>query len=119
MRVIHKEDVKALEDTCGEIREIYQSDNLSITTALFKPNTKATAHKHEIMEEIYYVLRGRGKIELDKDVLDIRVGDTIPIPKGIFHAAINPYAEDMELLVVTHPRYLEDDLLYKNTKRDS
>ena len=50
-------------------------------------------------DEIYYILSGKGKLQLDDKIIDIGPGEVIFIPGGVFHALDNRESgEDMCLL---------------------
>ncbi|MBI4448000.1 cupin domain-containing protein [Candidatus Woesearchaeota archaeon] len=108
--IIKEKDVKPIMDVCGELKEIYYSKNLSISIITFPPGSAAKKHFHNKMEEVYYVISGKGKIGLGNKTLKITAGDTIPIPKKVFHAATNPYSKKMKLLIITHPKFSQQDV---------
>ena len=50
-------------------------------------------------DEIYYILSGSGKLQLDENIIDIASGEVIFIPAGCFHALDNRESkEDMCIL---------------------
>ena len=50
-------------------------------------------------DEIYYILSGSGKLQLDENIIDIASGEVIFIPSGCFHALDNRESkEDMCIL---------------------
>lgn len=50
-------------------------------------------------DEIYYILSGSGKLQLDDKIIDIAGGQVIFIPAGVFHALDNRESnEDMCIL---------------------
>ena len=44
-----------------------------------------TGHRHAGQEEVYYFIRGNGRMELDDDTFDISAGDVVLIQDGVFH----------------------------------
>jgi len=55
----------------------------------------------ESFDETYIMLKGRCKLELDGEMLDIQAGDIIFIPSGVYHGLDNTDGkEDVELLTV-------------------
>lgn len=114
MEIVNSEDVSPIEDVCGEIRELYNSDNLSMSLAII--TGKAGSHKHEKMEEVYYVVSGYGKITIGGEVREIKTGDMISIPKGVYHHAENMGEEPLKLIVVTHPKYDTSDVISEERK---
>lgn len=50
-----------------------------------------TWHSHDREDELFLVLRGRLRIEMEHAAVDLREGDMFIVPKGVRH---NPVAED-------------------------
>jgi mannose-6-phosphate isomerase-like protein (cupin superfamily) len=44
-----------------------------------------TGHRHAGQEEVYYFIRGNGRMELDDDTFDVSAGDVVLIKDGVFH----------------------------------
>ncbi|MBI3913545.1 MAG: cupin domain-containing protein [Chloroflexi bacterium] len=71
--------------------------------AITRPQGQIFAHKHERAENIYYVIRGEGVIELDGARHVIRPGMCVFIPPGIVHGLFNTGFEDLVTIVVAGP----------------
>ena len=50
-----------------------------------------TWHAHENEDELFYILKGRLRIEFEDGVIDLNEGDMYVVPKGVRH---NPIAEE-------------------------
>ena len=109
MKIKNRANIKPIEDACEMLQEMYDSENMSISYATI--TDKAQPHKHLKMEEVYYVVRGKGKIKIGEEVSEIKSGDIIPIPKDVYHN-ICEVEEPVELIVVTYPKYDINDLIY-------
>jgi len=109
VKKINKKDIKPKEDPCGLLRELYGSENISIAhdTVL----ETAQKHMHRQMEEIYYVEKGEGQLVIGEEVLDIEGGDLIPIPKNTWHYLKKIEGKPLEVLAITHPKYIPEDLI--------
>ena len=46
-------------------------------------------HKHEQVEQVYYVLSGRGEVLFDEERFPVEAGDAIYLPSGFFHQMFN------------------------------
>ena len=57
--------------------------------AMLQPGKAYEAHSHSDHEEIYYVISGKGTIDLDGVVSPIRDGDAIYIEAGASHSIAN------------------------------
>ena len=109
MKIRNRKDISPVKDACELLQELHHSENLSISYATIK--SKARPHKHRKMEEVYYVVKGAGRIRIGTEVLEITSGDIIPIPKNVYHG-VESVSAPLELVVVTHPRFDRNDLIY-------
>lgn len=105
---INKNEIKQKRDPCGLVRELYHSDNLSIAHNTILES--ARNHMHRTIDETYYVLKGKGKLIIGKEILKIKEGDIIPVSKGTWHYLQSSDATPLEVLVVTTPKYNPEDL---------
>ncbi len=78
------------------------SDNVSLGTQQVPQGAGIPRHRHAYMDEVFYVLEGKGTVLLNDERLPIQKGDTIFIPKGSWHAFENPGTE-LFLLFATTP----------------
>lgn len=51
-------------------------------------------HKHENLEQVYYVLSGRGHVLFDKERFPVQEGDAVYLPSGVHHQMFNDTSED-------------------------
>ena len=61
------------------------------------------AHVHETAENIYYILKGKGIVELDDKRQLVSPGTVIFIPPGVKHSIINTGFEDLIFIVAASP----------------
>jgi mannose-6-phosphate isomerase-like protein (cupin superfamily) len=109
MKIIQKSKAKNIEDVCGVIRELYQSESLGISIATI--SGKSIPHKHKKMEEIYYVTKGNGSITIGQETTKIKAGDLIPIPKNKYHFIETKPKVAIELLVATNQKFDPTDVI--------
>lgn len=87
--------------------------NISIASGYLKPMQKAFPHYHQNSEEIYYVIKGRGKIKIDDSEEEIGEEDAIFIPVNAVHALINTSRTlNMKILAICSPPYKDDDIFF-------
>jgi mannose-6-phosphate isomerase-like protein (cupin superfamily) len=67
--------------------------------ASVSPGKKLIGHV-DPMEEIYIIQRGRGRMQVEKEVCEVESGDAIHIPIGHFHELTNTGQEELTILVV-------------------
>ncbi len=65
---------------------------------VIKPDQQGGAHRHEAAEEIYVVLSGTGRVNLDGEVLELKALDAVRVAPNVVRAfAAGP--DGLELLV--------------------
>ena len=75
-----------------------RDDVIQINHGTVKAGAALGGGVHE-EDEIYYILSGKGTLQLGEDVIDVYPGQVIFIPAGCFHALDNSAsAEDMCIL---------------------
>ena len=72
---------------------------IQINHGTVKPGFALGGATHE-EDEIYYILSGHGKLQLDDEVIDVFPDQVIFIPAGVFHALDNRES-DQELKILT------------------
>ena len=77
----------------------------SLGFSVFTPGTATTMVAHEV-EEVAFVLTGRGEIRTDGDPEPFRAGQALHIPPGLWHAVANTGDEDVVMVFgFPHPDY--------------
>jgi mannose-6-phosphate isomerase-like protein (cupin superfamily) len=64
-------------------------NNLTLSKTILNPLQQTGGHKHEGLEEVYFFIRGFGRMELDDEVIIVKDGDIVLIPDGAFHKVYN------------------------------
>ncbi len=62
------------------------------------PGTSIGYHRHNKTEEIYYVVKGSGRMTVNDHTWNVTAGDAIPCSLGDSHGLFNNGAEDIELI---------------------
>jgi mannose-6-phosphate isomerase-like protein (cupin superfamily) len=99
---IKERESEILRDTYFLIDpETSPSRNLKMGYTIVYPTGKTTGHAHEDMEEVYFILSGRGKMVIDADEFPIKEGDAFYVPFGAFHVTYNTGIQPLKILWVT------------------
>ena len=69
----------------------------------YQPMGYAEVHSHERAENLYYVLRGKGIVELDGERVLLEPHMGVFIPPGVKHGIYNTGPEDLVFIVVACP----------------
>lgn len=81
--------------------ETSPSKNLKMGLTVVYANGKTTGHSHPQHEEVYYVLQGRGRMVVGEVEYEIKTGDALYVPFGVFHTTHNTGIMPLQLLWVT------------------
>lgn len=83
--------------------------NQSLAEATIPPGVLTQLHHHPKTEEIYYILSGSGKMEIDGQLTHVGPGDAIAIGPGKWHRIHNDGSIDLVLLCCCAPGYEHSD----------
>ena len=70
-------------------REDFQSSVLFFNDNLVESGITTEPHEHQGIEEVYYIINGKGKARVGEEEREIREGDAIYIPPGEVHSLTN------------------------------
>ena len=92
------------------LKEILHPDKLavdirySLAYASVEPQSSTLPHALEYTE-VYYIVRGRGRIHIDNETKEVSETDTIYIPPGAVQFIENPEQQDLEFLCIVDPAW--------------
>ena len=115
MIVVNRERASALCTPHGsEIRPLIDRTTSGIELCSLAeevlPQGRAVGRHHHLeTEEIYYILRGRGRMTVGSETLEVGPGDAIFIPLRTAHTLENTGHEPMRLLLVCGPAHSFED----------
>ena len=95
------------------IRELHHTAEQSLAEATLEPDQATERHYHRATEEIYFVLKGSGRMEVDGDTLTVRPGDAVLIPPGAWHTLDNNGSSELRILCCCSPPYSHDDTFFE------
>jgi len=101
----------------SEIRELLAHRNSSLRNqslaeATLRKGQSTRAHFHPKAEEVYYILRGLGRIRMAGKEKEVGPGDAIAIPAGVPHKIFHQGSEDLVFLCCCAPGYEPDDVVF-------
>ena len=118
MEVVARNDCQPFTTEDGsEIRELLAHRNSSIRNqslaeATLRVGQSTRAHYHPKAEEIYYILRGEGRMKIGGEERRVGPGDAIAIPAGMSHQICHQGREDLVFLCCCAPGYEPDDVVF-------
>ncbi len=67
--------------------------------AILPPGNEIEPHR-DIMEEIYFILEGKGEMRVDDERREVESGSAVWIPTGALHGLVNTGREHCVIIVV-------------------
>lgn len=117
MEIVNRNHVKPfITKDASETREILAPRNSSIKNqslaeARVAPGQTTEEHYHARSEEIYYILRGKGRMWLENDSKEVQAGDGIAILPGKKHRIENTGKTELVFLCCCTPAYTHEDTI--------
>lgn len=84
--------------------------NQSLAEATVPTGTATERHYHKLSEEFYFILEGKGLMEVDGTEREVGPGDAILIPPGAWHQITA--SEEMRFLCCCAPAYAHEDTYF-------
>lgn len=98
--------------------ETSEIKNMSIASGYLQPKQKALLHYHKKLEEVYYIISGRGKVRVGDSVENISEGVAVHIPIGVVHALENTSVKNpLKILAISSPPYRDDDMFFVDNQK--
>ena len=97
----------------SEIRELHHTAQQSLAEATLEPDQATQRHYHRRSEEIYFVLKGQGKMEVDGATGYMKPGDSVLIPAGAWHQLENNGTSELRIFCMCPPPYSHDDTFFE------
>jgi len=94
------------------IRELWHTDAQSLAEASLEVGQATARHYHAASEEIYFVLKGSGTLEVDGETRTVRPGDAVLIPPGAWHTLENTGTSELRILCACSPPYSHEDTFF-------
>ncbi|MCG8607974.1 cupin domain-containing protein [bacterium] len=82
--------------------------NQSLAEIRIEPGQSILEHYH-IETEIYFILAGRGEMQIKGEVRNVGTDQVVAIPQGQRHQIRNTGETDLVMLVSCAPAYLNED----------
>ena len=75
----------AKQDERYTVKDNTHLNNLVVSSTDLHAKMSTSGHSHPGQEEVYYFVKGSGKIELDDNTFIVKAGDVVLIEDGVFH----------------------------------
>lgn len=87
---------------------------LGVVPICVAPGEEVFGHSHTMIEEVVIVHKGKGKIQIENEMSELRAGSVAVIPAGQFHALCNTGKQNLEATVVYNSNVNRDQVKLKN-----
>ena len=75
-----------------------QCDNFALGYVELEPNGGQVPWHNQEQEEVYFVLEGIGEMCLGEEVRELRAGQCVKIPSGVFHQLSNKGNDTLKMI---------------------
>jgi mannose-6-phosphate isomerase-like protein (cupin superfamily) len=118
MIVINRQRAQVIKTAHGsEIRPLIDRTSSDITQCslaeeILPSGHAVTPHHHYHLEEIYYIVAGRGVMTVGSEKREVGPGDAVYIPSRHRHTLENTGDEPMRIILVCGPAFSHDDEIF-------
>jgi mannose-6-phosphate isomerase-like protein (cupin superfamily) len=115
MKIVNRKQTAVINTLHGsEIRPLIDRTTSAITQCslaeeILPPGCAVTPHHHQAIEEIYYIVEGRGLMTVGDEQTEVSAGDAVYIPLNQRHTLENSGTEPLKLLLVCGPAFFYED----------
>ncbi len=81
----------------------FGSNRMEIVLGEIEAGGQADAHSHESVEQAFFVIRGRAKVEIEGESAVVGPDDFIYLPVGVSHRVTPLDGERLKLLIIYSP----------------
>lgn len=109
MEFINSSEIKKLSNPGVVSRQLLNpensdSDRVTITEVHLEVGANQPRHTHETSEQIWYAIKGSGKLLLENDtIMTFNEGDVVRFSDGDIHGLLNDGQEEFIYISVTAP----------------
>jgi mannose-6-phosphate isomerase-like protein (cupin superfamily) len=100
-------EVAAMNGGKGSVRyrralgpEVFRTNWGYVDHLVLPPQSSLGYHRHDGVEEVFYIMSGDGSVTLDGEVVKLSKGDGFAVCLGEGHGVFNPGQQDLEILII-------------------
>ncbi|MEM2514760.1 MAG: cupin domain-containing protein [Candidatus Bathyarchaeia archaeon] len=79
---------------------IRPTERVSIIIQNYQPGGKHFLHKHDDVEQVYFILKGKARVKLGDEVIEAGEGEFIYIPRGLLHSNENIGEGELKVMLI-------------------
>ena len=114
-RLENLNEIIAIDETILReiINPLHDDGNLkldySIAHAIVKSGNASLSHRIKTSSEIYYILKGNGRMYVDEESEDVGPSDTVYVPPNAIQYIENTSDADLVFLCIVYPSWRAED----------
>jgi quercetin dioxygenase-like cupin family protein len=85
------------------------SERLWVGLSEVDPGSSSNRHSHAENEEVFYVISGRGFVEVEHERQAVGPGSVVVVPPGAEHRLVNPGHQTLQVLCSVAPAFQRSD----------
>jgi quercetin dioxygenase-like cupin family protein len=93
----------------------YGVEGISFCVEEQSPGRKMRIHKHLSNDELIFIHKGEGTLTLDEETIEVKTGDVIFVPRGIWHGLDNTGKENLLMVFQYSPAGFEEYFIENGT----
>ena len=90
-------------------------DNISFCVEDMSPGRKMRVHKHLNNDELIFIHKGEGTFTLGEEIMEVKAGDVIFVPKDTWHGLDNTGKENLLMIFQYSPAGFEEYFVENGT----
>lgn len=90
-------------------------DNISFCIEDMSPGRKMRVHKHLNNDELIFIHKGEGSFTLDEELMNVKTGDVIFVPRDTWHGLDNTGKENLLMAFQYSPAGFEEYFIENGT----
>jgi len=104
MKIIKPEKVPIKETPHKvDVRSLYNYENAQAMLISLKGGESLLPHITPV-DVFFFIHEGRGQVRIGDEIEEVSAGMLVESPKDIIHCLMNPFEDDLKVLVVKAPR---------------
>jgi mannose-6-phosphate isomerase-like protein (cupin superfamily) len=90
-------------------------DGISFCVEDQSPGRKMRIHKHLNNDELIFIHKGEGTLTLDEESIEVKTGDVVFVPRGVWHGLDNSGKENLLMVFQYSPAGFEEYFIENGT----
>ena len=86
----YKEQAKLIRDNeTYKVYDLLTLKDLNLSLTELNPRKETLGHSHNEADEVYVFIDGKGRMEVEEEIIPVKGGDVVAVPGGKFHKVFN------------------------------